>query len=966
MLTANPSKLDLLDVCSGLMITFVFTDIEGSTKLWEKHRHKMMVALQQHDTILKTTIADFGGYIVEHTGDGVFAVFEGGQPLEAMLAIQTQFAGADWGEVGELRIRIGLDGRRPDKHGVDYFSRGNGYFGPVVNQAMRIMSVGWGGQILLSAEVLELCPIPAGAIVQDLGLHSLKNIAHPQHIFSLTRPGHPYQQFPPIHTEQSKTSKLPTPATSFINREQERAAISQMLARTDCQLITLVGHGGIGKSRLAMQIAYQNMAAFAHGVYFVPLAPIPTTDFILPAVADTLQLSFYNREDPKPQLLHYLNGKNLLLVMDNFEHVTGGAALVSEIIRQSPMVKILVTSRVKLNLREEWAFEVSGMSVPGEATLDPGRDLTTYPAVQLFLQTANHIDPNFRLRPEDEPYLRRVCQLLHGMPLAIELAASWVKMLTCQEIAQEIENNLDFLVTPMQDVPQRHQSLRAVFDHSWDLLNAQERLGIARLSIFRGGFRREAAEQIGAANLPLLAGLMDKSLIRKGTLPGRYEIHELLRQYAAEKLNRIANEPNRTEQAHCHYYLHFIHQQTPRLKGGQQKEALTDIRQEIENIRTAWQWAVDHADAQAISLAFEPLIQFQVMNSRFQDIALLFKNSGLQQRPLSPKLSALFHLGQGVAHFYLGQYEQGIDQLQASLQILQDTDSPLERCLTLYYLGGTYIARGHYPMAQNALQQSLPLARSQNDQFLIFLVLLSLGIVNRMMGNYEVAREIHQECLAIGRQLNNSWCLANAYYMLGLDLLAQTNYKEAQPLLQESLTLYEEIGDLRSQAFTLNRLGFIARELGHLVQAEKLYQGAIQLASYIADKSGMLLSAMYLAQINLQQEDIAPAGNYLQQGLKLSVELGAAPLTLQLLLPTADFFNKIGDWQKGLELLAFIQNHSAVDKATLEQAKDLFGKMIPAGTTPIAKEFSLSSLPDLVAQLLTDWPTTDKLSLVVS
>lgn len=953
-------------VRSDPMIIFVFTDIEGSTRLWEKHRHKMMTALQQHDAILKATIAEFGGYIVEHTGDGVFAVFEGGQPLEAILAIQSQFAGADWGEIGELRIRIGLDGRRPDKHGIDYFPRGNGYFGPAVNQAMRIMSVGWGGQILLSAEALALCQLPAGAIAQDLGLHSLKNIVRPQHIFSLTRPGLPYQQFPPLHTEQPQTSNLPTPPTPFINRDQERSTISQLLTRSDCQLITLVGHGGIGKSRLAMQIAYQNMATFAHGVYFVPLAPIPSTDFILPAIADTLQLSFYNREDPKPQLLHYLHGKNLLLVMDNFEHVTDGAALVSEMINQSPMVKILVTSRIKLNLREEWAFEVSGMSVPEELMVDPGRDLATYPSVQLFLQTAHHIDPTFKLRPEDEPYLRRICQLLHGMPLAIELAASWLKMLTCQEIAQEIESNLDFLVTPMQDVPQRHQSLRAVFDHSWDLLTPQERLGIARLSIFRGGFQREAAGQIGAVGLPMLARLMDKSLIRKGALPGRYEIHELLRQYAAEKLSHFPNEPTRTGQAHCHYYLQFVNHQTPRLKGAQQKEALVDIRQEIENIRTAWQWAVEQADEQAINLAFEPLIQFQVMNSRFQDIALLFKNSGLSQRPLSPKLVAIFQLGRGIAHFYLGQYEQGLEQLQAGLQSLRGTDDLLRQCILLYYLGGTYMARGHYAMAQTALQESLPLARSQNDPFLIFLVLLSLGSVNRMMGNYELSEQIHQECLTIGRQLNNSWCLANAYYMLGLVFFAQAEYKESRPLLQESLTLYEEIGDLRSQAFTLNRLGFIASELGNLSQAEQLYHEAIQLASYIADRWGMVLSAMYLAQINLQQGDIVPAGNYLQQGLQLSIELSAAPLTLQLLLPTADFFNKLGDQQKSIQLLTFVQNHPAVEKTTFGQAQALLEKLIPAGPPPTLETLAPPSLPNLVTKLLTDWPTMDKLSLVVS
>jgi DNA-binding SARP family transcriptional activator/predicted ATPase len=418
--------------------------------------------------------------------------------------------------------------------------------------------------------------------------------------------------------EQLKSAAAPPPhnlppqPTAFVGRAAELAEIARYLNDPSDQLLTLVGSGGIGKTRLALQAAARCVepeasyeARFANGVFLIPLAGVAAgaqgeaEPSLMAAMADALHFDFQGPVHPQAQLLSYLRDKRMLLVLDNFEHLVAEARQLGDILRLAPGIKLLVTSRARLNLREECLLEIIGLDYPTEAEAaaatqagaDPAGD---YSAIALFVQQARRMRPGSSLSPDDWPAVVRICQLAEGVPLAIELAASWLRVLSCGEILAELELGLDFLTSSLQNVPERHRSLRAVFDHSWALLPVDEQALFRRLSVFRGGFQREAAAQVVEASLPLLAGLADKSLVRRSAA-GRYEVHELLRQYAEEQLRQAPGEFTQVHDQHCRYYAALLSQYGPQLQGtsGEIEAALAALSLERENVRAAWNWAVE-------------------------------------------------------------------------------------------------------------------------------------------------------------------------------------------------------------------------------------------------------------------------------------------------------------------------------------------------------------------------------------
>lgn len=399
---------------------------------------------------------------------------------------------------------------------------------------------------------------------------------------------------------------LPPQPTAFVGRAAELSEIARYLRKPEAQLLTLVGPGGIGKTRLALQAAARCVepeaafeeTSFVDGVFFVPLMA-PEGDepskhpSLIAALADALPFSFQGPVHPQAQLLNYLRDKRMLLILDNFEHLVGEARQLGDILRLAPGTKLLVTSRMRLNLREEWVLEVEGLDYPRGGEALPIEKAEAYGAIALFVQQARHTQASFTLTEAGLPDVVRICRLVDGVPLGIELAASWLRVLTCQEIADEIETGLDFLTSAMQNVPERHRSLRAVFDHSWNLLSPAEQALFQELSVFRGGFSREAAAQVVGASLPMLASLAEKSLLRRNA-SGRYEIHELLRQYAEERLQQRPEEHERIRDEHCRYYALLMSGHKQALQSEDVSVALRALNAERENVRAAWNWAVEH------------------------------------------------------------------------------------------------------------------------------------------------------------------------------------------------------------------------------------------------------------------------------------------------------------------------------------------------------------------------------------
>src|SRR5512135_1763447 len=391
-------------------------------------------------------------------------------------------------------------------------------------------------------------------------------------------------------------TNLPVIPTPLIGRGREVAELSQLLRDPQCRLLTLVGPGGIGKTRLAIETASNLQDAFADGVHFVPLASANSARFIVPAIADSVGFAFHHAShaDPKTQLFDYLKEKQALLLADNLEQLLTepDIELLAELLAHAPRVKLLVTSRESLGLQDEWVFEVQGLPVPESIDAEASAQNTS---VELFLQRARRAYVGYNATPEDYPAIVRICQLVDGNPLGLELAAAWVRTLSCDEIAQEIERGMDFLSVSARDLPARHRSMRAVFDHSWKLLSEEEQGVLLRLSVFQGGFRREAAEVVAEATLSVLSTLVTKSLIRRSGA-GRYDLHELIRQFAAEQFAERPEEQTATQARHGGYYLTFFSQADGRLRSSAQRETLAELTAEMDNFRSAWDWAVTHGE----------------------------------------------------------------------------------------------------------------------------------------------------------------------------------------------------------------------------------------------------------------------------------------------------------------------------------------------------------------------------------
>ena len=398
-------------------------------------------------------------------------------------------------------------------------------------------------------------------------------------------------------TVVSPPVNLPAEPTPFVGRRHELGEIIKQLEET--RLLTLTGPGGIGKTRLALRTAVEIADEFEHGCCFVSLAPLRSVEPLIQTIAEGLKFPLATHEDPRRQLHRYLRKRQLLLVMDNFEHLLEGAEIVSEILQAAPAVKILATSRERLNLQSETILIVGGMDIPGRVELE---DPLKFDSVSLFVQSARKVRPGYDPALDELGQIAEICQIVQGMPLAIELAAAWLHILNVGEIIEELEAGLDILATEVRDAPERHRSIHAVFNHSWSMLGQNDQQIFMRLSVFRGGFTREAARQVAGASLQQLAGLVNKSFLSHDPGSGRLKIHELLRQYAQEQLSKTPQTSLSAQEAHAAYYAEFMGKRWEDLKDERQMLALAEIEADIENVRAAWGYYLGQRNAPRMKL----------------------------------------------------------------------------------------------------------------------------------------------------------------------------------------------------------------------------------------------------------------------------------------------------------------------------------------------------------------------------
>jgi len=639
----------------------------------------------------------------------------------------------------------------------------------------------------------------------------------------------------PIHN-------LPVSLTSFLGREQELIDLDLLIANPECRCISLVGPGGIGKTRLALQTAQQHRSEFAHGVAFVPMASVDSVEAAISAVASGIRLTFYGPSEPKAQLISYLAEKQMLLILDNVEQLlieestqANIAELMVDILQSAQGIKLLVTSREALNQQGEWVFEVGGLLFPETEQTEKSDE---YAAVALFLQRAKRASPGFAFNGADLAGIAQVCRLVEGMPLAIELAATWLKVLSPVEIAKEIGGSLDFLSTSVRDLPERHRSMRVVLDHSWRRLSAMEQQVLAQLSVFRGGFSRQAAEHVSGASLGVLSTLVIRTMVRRAAA-GRYELHELIRQYSSTHLAADPQAQEAAQKRHYDFFLALAKTAEQELKGRDQLEWLERLEQEHDNLRVALEWALGSdkttsgGDELALRLA-GALRWFWRMHGHFHEgnswltkslqgfpekstsaraMALLGQgllvnalgNLGAARLPAEESAAICRELGdqQGLAEaltvigltlIWHGEPSQGHARLKEALSICRKAGDRWGEAHVLYRLGSSLADYAGDPAGQAMLVESAAILEDSGEKYILSGVLISLGLVDDEVGDYAAARARFEHGLALAREIEHPWGIADALTNLGCVYRILGQYSTAQSYLEEAIQVYQEHG----------------------------------------------------------------------------------------------------------------------------------------------------------------------------
>jgi predicted ATPase/DNA-binding SARP family transcriptional activator len=547
-------------------------------------------------------------------------------------------------------------------------------------------------------------------------------------------------------------SNLPAPTTPFVGRARELAEIAGLLSDPDCQLLTVTGLGGVGKTRLAREVAAQQIAAFAHGVHYVALSALGAAERIAAALAQSLDIPLVGTVDPGVALLAYLREKQMLLVLDGFEHLLEGATLPADILQAAPGVKILVTSRERLNLQGEWVYPLEGLECAPDG---PVGDPASFDALRLFLQTARRVHLRFQVREGEDRHLARICSLVSGLPLAIELAAAWVRVLSLEEIAAEIARHLDFLATTTRDRPPRHRSIRAVFDHSWHLLSDRERDVFRKLSVFGGSFRPQEAGRVGGATLPILSALVDKSLLQRAA-SGRYHVHELLRQYAHEQLAQIPGEPALVRDLHCQVYAASVVHYHHTLTRGPQHQIVTLFAADMEDILAAWHWAVQQRNLEAVASMWRGVADYYQLRSSFREGEALFREA-LEALGWPPDrgragpgtlLSWELLSVQAMFALYLGRFPQARASLERCVALFARHGVAERVAHCQFFLGEIARFQGDHHAAGECYRQSLANYQQLGDRPAVGFCLNGLGLVSSALGELVPARSCFQASLA--------------------------------------------------------------------------------------------------------------------------------------------------------------------------------------------------------------------------
>lgn len=832
----------------GGTVVFLFTDIEGSTRLWQDRPAAMKGALARQRVLLEGCVERQGGAVFQVVGDGVSAAFATAPAaLAAALAGQRAIGGERWPELGALRVRMAVHAGTAEV-APDDSTAGHYASSLTLSYLSRLLSAGHGGQVLVSAAVEALArgALPAGATLRDLGAFRLRDVAQPDHIYQLVA-SDLRADFPPLRAAAGALGNLPAQLTSFVGRESELRTLQDLLSRS--RLLTLTGAGGTGKTRLAIQLALASCAAFGDGVWLAELAAISDPQQVAQAVATAFGLRPQPGTPAWDVLAGYLPGRDLLLVLDNCEHLLDAcSALAAGVLQLSPNLKVLATSRRPLDLPGETTYRVPSLSLP-----EPGHDaaplaLLSYESVRLFVDRAQAANARFVLDEGNAPAVAQICRRLDGIPLAIELAASRVAALSPEQIAARLADYFRLLGGGSRSLLPRQRTLRALIDWSYDLLADDERLLLGRLSVFSGGFTLEAAERVcsdaagplpEAAVLDVLVRLVDCSLVQADTQrrTARYRLLEMIRQYAREKL-ALAGEEGTLHTRHLAFFVHLAEEAEPRLRSHEQVAWLDRLDLERDNMRAAVAWGLQAHPLQALRLAsaLGPFLRVRGLEAEarawLEQALLLTEQLPPGAGPAADERARL--LAQGaiwLAEVYnvLGDPRAAKDALERAIPLaagLADTAllawAKADLALMLVFL----------TQAEEALvvsHEALALARQTPSAFVLSLALdvyATVLFANRRP--YDEARRAVTEALALLKGSGDAWSAAVVMYSAAMfTMYIERDFPAAQALFEESMATFARMGDRAFVNVDRSGLADLARLQGDDERASSLYREAL-------------------------------------------------------------------------------------------------------------------------------------------
>ena len=646
---------------------------------------------------------------------------------------------------------------------------------------------------------------------------------------------------------------LPAKGTSFVGREVELSNITYGLSQPNCRLLSLVGIGGVGKSRLSIQAAHELREGkfFLDGVYYVRLDALTTADLIPSTIADAMGARLSGQDSHINQLAHLIGAQATLLVLDNFEHLIEGAMLLPRLLQDCPNLKIIVTSRERLRLEEEWVFPVEGLTLPNDLT---SKDISQFDAVQLFVQRAIQAQFNFALTPGTSTHVLKLCRLVEGSPLALELAAVWTKVIPIDMLTQDIEANLDTLNANLRNRSERHRSLRAVFEHSWGLLNSAEQDVLGRLAVFRGGFTKEAAVEVAGASLDVLTSLVDKSLLRVQH-SGRYASHPLVFQYAQERLEADTASLTRLQDRHFSYFLALAEKAAPLLYGSEQKLWLEQLEQEHDNFRTALRYALTcDTPEQALSLSGK-LMSLWMVRGYFSEGRSWLDKALSKPGSSTAQVRARALKGAGWLAMEQGDYRVGHGYLVEGLAIYRDLNQPVDVAHSLNVLAGIAFCRKDYSLSKTYLEETLAIYQAIGERVGVAATLTNLGNVVIEQGRLKEAYSLCEKSLKINQELGNERGVACSLVRLGEIGVALGNHNLARKSLQQGLTVSKELDYKIFIAVAHEQLGHLALKENSYGRAQANYAQSLALFQALGEQACITHVLEDFAHLAARQRD---------------------------------------------------------------------------------------------------------------